>query len=138
LERFKDEPEPFYVIGVHKETKKLDAYLRHEVAHGLFFTDENYRNEVLGLLSQFDTKPIREELRSKAGYHEHVLDDEVHAYSLYTGRKLKTPIPRGLVKKLRRLYNRYLKINNARFPPPKNKIAIATSPIFFENLDFSL
>jgi hypothetical protein len=119
LERFKDEPEPFYVIGVHKSTKKLKASLQHEVAHGLFFTDEHYRNEVLRLLTQFDTEPIREELRSKAGYHEQVLDDEVHAYSINTGRKLKTPIPQELVTKLRTLYEEHLRLNDARFPPLK-------------------
>ena len=56
------------------------------------------------LLSQFDLEPIREELRSKAGYHEQVLDDEVHAYSIDTGKKLKTPISKRLVTKLKRLF----------------------------------
>ncbi len=119
LERFKNKPGPFYVIGVHKATKNLNAYLQHEVAHGLFFTDKNYRNKILKLLSQFDLEPIREELRSKAGYHEQVLDDEVHAYSIDTGKKLKTPISKRLVTKLKRLYNKHLEINNARFPTPK-------------------
>lgn len=119
LEKFKNEPEPFYVIGVHKATKNLDAYLQHEVAHGLFFTDENYKNKVLKVISKFDTESIRKELRSKAGYHEQVLDDEVHAYSICTGGKLKTPIPKGLVTELRILYDKYLEINNARFPTLK-------------------
>ncbi len=121
LERFKDELEPFYVIGVHKETKNLNSYLRHEIAHGLFFTDEDYRNEVLKLLSQFDTEHIKEELSSKAGYHEQVLDDEVHAHSIATGRKLKIPIPQELVTRLRRLNDKYLEINNARFPSQNKK-----------------
>lgn len=116
LEKFKDEPEPFYIVGVHKTTKNLDFYLRHEVAHGLFYTDEIYRTEVLKLLSQFDVEKIKEELRSKAGYHEQVLDDEVHAYIIYTRKKLKTPIPNVLVTKLRKLYKEHLKINNAHFP----------------------
>lgn len=119
LQRFKDEPEPFYVIGVYRATKNLGAILRHETAHGLFFTDETYRNEVLKILSQFDTESIRDELRSKAGYHEQVLDDEVHAYSIDTGRKIKTPIPKGLVTKLRTLYEEHLSLNDACFPPLK-------------------
>ena len=124
LERFKDEPEPFYVIGVHRATKKFYALLGHEVAHGLFYTDETYRNEVLKLLSKFDTELIREELRSK-GYHEQVLDDEVHAYIIDTDRKIKAPIPKELVTKLRTLYEEHLRLNDARFPHLP-KITIAT------------
>lgn len=79
LKIFKDLQEPFYVIGIHRETKKLNSFLKHEVAHGLFYTDAEYKRKVLEVLSIFDIEPIKEELRSKAGYHEQVLDDECHA-----------------------------------------------------------
>jgi len=115
LEIFKDEPEPFYVIGIHRETKKLNLFLKHEIAHGLFYTDKDYRGEVLAILSQFDVKPIKIELRSKAGYHEQVLEDEVHAYIIASGKRLKTSIQKKLSLKLRKIYKGYTtnKINKA-------------------------
>ena len=115
LIKFKNEPEPFYIIGVHRGVKNLRAYLIHEVAHGLFYTDKVYRAEVLNYLSQYPIDKIKEEFRSKAGYHEEVLDDEVHAHTIDTDRKMKTPIPRGLVIKLRRLYHKHLETNKAIF-----------------------
>jgi len=82
LELFKNEREPYYIIGVHKANKNLNGLLKHEVAHGLFYTDKNYRCEILEVLKNFDVERIKEELRSTAGYHEQVLVDEVHAYSI--------------------------------------------------------
>lgn len=108
LELFKDHSHVFYVIGVHKESNNPDALLEHEIAHGLFTTNEEYRKEVLEALSQFDIEPIKEELRNKGGYHEDVLVDEVHAYSL--GTKLKTPIPLELSQSIRSIFDRYFKV----------------------------
>lgn len=109
LEIFKNEVEPFYIIGIHKESKSTANIFKHEVAHGMFYANKNYRNEVLNTLAGFDLEPIKEELRLKSGYHEEVLEDEVHAYSIDTRKKLKTPIPTDLSKRLRILHKRYLK-----------------------------
>ena len=104
LELFKNEQEPYYLIGVHRATKNLNKILKHEIAHGLFYTDEKYRCEVLEVLKSFDVERIKEELRSTGGYHEQVLGDEVHAYSISSGKKLKTPIPSKLSNSLRKIY----------------------------------
>ena len=106
---FKKEKEPFYIIGVHKQSKLSDQLLKHEIAHGLFTTNQNYRKEVLFILSKYDTKLIKQELRSKGGYHEDVLDDEVHAYSLATNSKLKTQVPVKLSKELSSIFKKYYK-----------------------------
>jgi hypothetical protein len=111
LEIFKDEPEPFYIIGIHKEIKNLSAFIKHEIAHGLFYTDKTYKSEVLAVLSRFDIEPLKAELRSKAGYHERVLEDECHAYSIDSIKKLKTPVPKELSNKLKQIYRKYLKKN---------------------------
>jgi len=118
LDIFKDEQEPFYIIGVHQATKKLSSFLKHEIAHGLFYTDANYRGEVQSLLSQSDIESIKRELRSKAGYHEQVLEDECQAYSIASGRKLKTPIPIGLQRGLRGVFRKYLKLKEVHIPSP--------------------
>ena len=109
LEIFKDELGVFYIIGVHKETKKIAQLLKHETAHGLFYTNNDYRNEVEQVLAKYDTEPIKDELRSKAGYHEEVLEDEVHAYSIDSASGLNTPIPEKLSTELREIYEKYLK-----------------------------
>ena len=113
LKLFNGKPEPFYVIGVHRASKNLGLSLKHELAHGLFYTDGDYQNEALAVLSQFDTEQIKSEIKSK-GYHEHVLDDECHAYGIACGSKLKTPIPKELSRSLREIYNKYLKIKGVQ------------------------
>ncbi|MDO8524687.1 MAG: ABC transporter ATP-binding protein [bacterium] len=108
LDIFKDEGGAFYIIGVHKKSKIKDQLLKHEIAHGLFYTKDSYRLEVQQTLSQFDDiKNIKEELSLKAGYHEEVLEDEVHAYSIDFESNLKTPIPEKLSEELRKLYEKY-------------------------------
>jgi len=111
LEIFKKEVGIFYIIGIYQGTKKANQLLNHEIAHGLFYTDDNYRADVLQLLSQFDIDTIKEELRSKAGYHEEVLDDEVQAYSIDSVSNLKTPIPEKLSMELKKVYEKYLRKN---------------------------
>ncbi|MDD5433483.1 MAG: ABC transporter ATP-binding protein [Candidatus Pacebacteria bacterium] len=105
LDIFKGEAGKFYIIGIHK---KADHFLQHEISHGLFYTNDNYRLEVQQILSEFDIEAIKEELRQKAGYHEEVLEDEVHAYSIDPESNLKTPIPQKLSAELRKLYEKYL------------------------------
>jgi len=116
---FKNEPEPFYIIGVHKQTKNLRSVLDHEIAHGLFYIDRNYRREVIKLLAKFDIKPIKEEIRSGGGYHEETLDDEIQAIIIDEDEKYDELIPSALAKSLKRLYKKYSKINDIQFPTIK-------------------
>jgi hypothetical protein len=109
LNLFKDEVGAYYIIGIHKKIKKINNFLKHETAHGLFYTNDNYKNEVTRTLSKFNINPIKEELKSRAGYNEAVLQDEVHAYSLDSASGLTTPIPKKLSAKLNKIYAKYLK-----------------------------
>ena len=56
-------------------------------------------------------KEIKKELRSKSGYHEDVLDDEVHAYSLDTVYKLKAKIPITMQTELLKNFKKALERN---------------------------
>lgn len=114
LRIFKDEIEPFYIIGIHKALEHVDQLLTHEIAHGLFSVNKQYREDVLRVLSQFDLEALKKELRSKAGYHEEVLNDEIHAYSIDAQSNLETPIPKVLSLELRKLYESYLNLTNAK------------------------
>ncbi|MFA6422356.1 MAG: ABC transporter ATP-binding protein [Candidatus Buchananbacteria bacterium] len=107
LKIFEDTANPFYIIGIHEETK-IGHLLKHEIAHGLFYTNKKYRDEVLQILKKYNTEKIKEELRSKAGYHEEVLEDEIHAYAIDSIKSLKTPIPKKLSIELRKIFNQLL------------------------------
>lgn len=68
----------FYVIGTYGEQGDL-THLRHEIAHGLYYTNQGYRRRVDAVLEGLDVTPIEAMLRQH-GYHESVLRDECHAY----------------------------------------------------------
>ena len=108
LELFKKEKGKFYVIGVHKDIKDISKLLNHEVAHGLFYTDEEYHKKILDIISKFDVEDIKNELRAKGGYSEDVLTDEVHAYSLDSVQSLKAEIPMELHKQLQNNFQKTL------------------------------
>lgn len=82
LEMFKEDAGDFYIIGVQKG--KSDT-LKHEIMHGLYYTNEDYRGEVIKSIN-FDRifklqhyKKL-ENLLEEYGYHDSVFLDEMHAY----------------------------------------------------------
>jgi hypothetical protein len=88
LRLFRREPPPYYVIGVADE-----ADLKHELAHALYFTQPEYRDDVRRAMRPYDTTPLHKRLA--AGYHRSVWIDEVHAYLATPGSWLG-PVPRRL------------------------------------------
>lgn len=107
LDMFKDEENPFYIIGVHKESKSFEKLLRHETAHGLYFTNPEYRKEALGIIAKYDTSEVRKDLLASGGYGENVIDDEVHAYSISGGKSLGANIPENLCLEMNELFEKY-------------------------------
>jgi len=107
---------PFYIIGVHKSMSNVKSLLAHELSHGLFYTDTHYHNNVMNILSEYDTAAIKTELGLKWGYHEKVLDDEVHAYSLGAANKLTTPTPEEMAIRLQENYQEWLTRNKVNIP----------------------
>lgn len=75
-----------YIIGVNKKEPK-NTYM-HEVAHGLFYLNRNYKKEVLALLKNKDLNDIKKVLL-KMGYHRSVLSDEIQAYMCFSLKDLK-------------------------------------------------
>lgn len=101
--------EPFYVIGVHKgNLDNIRKTLEHEVAHGLFYTREDYRDEVLSLIREYDLDELKSFLRGLGGYCDEVIEDECHAYHINGSRKTKELLNLELQRKLVSLFNRYL------------------------------
>lgn len=70
----------FYLLGYRKDDARV---VKHEIAHGLFYTNRKYRKEVLNALTGvYENNPrFVQELRDH-GYGEHVLVDEFHAWTL--------------------------------------------------------
>lgn len=81
-------PKRFYVIGTHSNNVRV---LTHEIAHGLFYTNDDYKKEVLLVLEKInaDTRDqINGYLASSGGYNQDVWEDETHAYLIYGAEKL--------------------------------------------------
>ena len=78
LELLPDRLEPHYVIGTYDGGQ--NDVLEHEICHGLYYIDEEYRDEVNRLLVRCKNLKDIEKYVLDTGYHESVLMDEVHAY----------------------------------------------------------
>ena len=68
-----------YFIANFKEEDDSRGALMHEIAHGLFHTNKNYKNEVLSIISEVDVSGIIYYLKSKE-YHPSVFEDEIQAF----------------------------------------------------------
>lgn len=78
LKMFEEDVGDFYIIGVKKgKSRTLD----HEIMHGLYYTDPDYRYDVDKILESSNTSlgPLGSALL-KWGYHESVIQDEIHAH----------------------------------------------------------
>lgn len=73
--------EKFYVLGTYGQSN-LNT-LKHEVAHGLFYTNQDYHDKAMNIIDKMDSN-VREKivnfLSNSGGYHPDVCDDETHAY----------------------------------------------------------
>lgn len=78
-----DKLRKFYLIGTYGDGKGV---IEHEIAHGLFYTNQGYRKEMKALVSKLPNK-VREKIfkaLGSMGYSSTVFVDECQAY-LSTG-----------------------------------------------------
>jgi len=109
LNLFEGSEHPFYIIGLFKdqEDKKVLHTLKHEIAHGLFYTEPEYRDKTLKILSKYNLDALKGWLRALGGYNESVIEDECHAFAITGSSKLTVEVPDGLSKELNALYELY-------------------------------
>ena len=88
LNTFKDFKGRFYIIGSYGKLNTKNNALKHETAHGLFYTNSKYKAEVREVLERVNLDQIDEYLKKK-GYHKAVFEDEDHAYILCEIDQLK-------------------------------------------------
>jgi hypothetical protein len=81
-----DIKDKFYLLGYAENDARV---IKHEIAHGLFYTNRKYRKEVLAALSVHETsQDLVGELKNH-GYCDEVLVDEYHAWTLTDSQWLK-------------------------------------------------
>lgn len=81
----------YYLIGAKKGSERT---IKHEVAHGMFYLDKNYRKEMTTLVKNLDSKfrtTVFEDL-AKIGYTKQVFIDEAQAFLSTGWRDFFTPL----------------------------------------------
>lgn len=81
----------FYIIATFKNSGI--PLLKHEAAHGLFYTNSKYKKEVTKILNRIDKK-VKKQItnylsRYGGGYHPKVWADEIHAHIIENLNYLK-------------------------------------------------
>jgi hypothetical protein len=71
-----------YIIGTQVNEGRT---FNHEVCHGLFYTNLEYREKALNFVRGIDNEVFNVFKKNLLdnGYAEHVIEDEVHAYLMY-------------------------------------------------------
>lgn len=99
--------EDFYLIGAH--TNDLDV-IDHELAHGMYYTDDKYHEDMNDLLFKLPVESRRNlyTILEKIGYDTYVLYDEAQAF-LATGLvdKLDTEEFQKLTPAFEELFKQY-------------------------------
>ena len=104
----------FYIIAIHKKTRFKKSILKHEIAHALYYTNQNYKKEIQKQLNKYKLTKLQNKLMKMGGYHKKVIEDETHAYSLDYSLGFKLKIPIFLHFKLKKIYTKYLKLENIK------------------------
>jgi len=83
LDLFKDQDGKFYIIGTCGKDDTDQQTLKHEIAHGMFYVNAEYKEKVLNTLKGL-TKDSASKIRQYliGDYHENSIIDETHAYVL--------------------------------------------------------
>jgi hypothetical protein len=108
-----DMNEPFYIIGGKKGDMNV---IDHEIAHALYYMNENYKNNMLDITIKFyqlDRKNYVKMVKKlkKMGYGDNVIKDEVQAYmSTSTKKELveKFELDFDTIKPIRNLFRKVL------------------------------
>ncbi len=106
LNLFKNHKHKFYIIAVFGKNPR--ALLRHEIAHGLFFSDVSYRRKVLRIMKEYDLSKVKKELLNLGGYSKKVLLDEIQAYTVSLSNELRSKISEEMSRKIKELYYKYV------------------------------
>lgn len=108
-EKNNGEKHDWYLIGASSKDK---GTTNHEIAHGLYYTNKEYKKNVTGLIKNIKPKHY-EKLRKKLvkmGYvnDKKIIDDEIHAF-------MSTGLYNGLDTKELKIYEKGFKDNFKKY-----------------------
>jgi hypothetical protein len=109
LERLKYRNDTFYIVGANE-----NSILQHELAHALYFCDNNYRLKINRIFDKYkkNIKQILQYILNK-GYHKDVLYDELQAYIVDNDDKfIIDNSPKDLIQTIRKLHAYYTEKRN--------------------------
>lgn len=102
----------FYLIAAVDNPATTIA--NHELAHALYFTNSDYRNEINAVLARVDSKKLEKFIGKKMGdYHDAVLHDEAHAWLMNDHEDLRAmkfdliPYQQAIVQ-LNKIFQKYM------------------------------
>jgi len=100
---------PFYVVITASNS---EDEIKHEMAHALFYTNPQYKKNVLAVLKKYPVKKLEQFLLTKYGYSKYVVLDEAHAWIMqdldYLEKDGFDAKPyRSATSELRALYGKY-------------------------------
>jgi hypothetical protein len=72
---------PYYIIATCARSTSHENDLIHELSHGLYYVNDDYRKQVRALLRGRDFEPLRAYLKER-GYHKQHFTDEIQALLL--------------------------------------------------------
>jgi len=103
--------EKFYIIGTFG--KDGGSALKHETAHGLFYVNPSYKEEVQEALKGLSKKTVMDIKKIlSVDYHDNSLEDEIHAYTMEELECLDVEVTEKVEQvsaKLCEIYDRYWK-----------------------------
>lgn len=109
LDQIRNVDSPYYVIMTSEEA----LYARdHEIAHALYYTNEEYRARAQEIVSRY-RKDVFDAIvqLNKQGYADKVLEDELHVYcGIYYYqylRELKISVPHSMQIELKNLFDEF-------------------------------
>jgi hypothetical protein len=105
LKLFEKETHDFYIVSV--SGKAHHHVLKHEIAHGLFFTHPKYKKEVLSIMKKYNLHLVKKELLSMGGYNKKVLLDEIQAYSVSLYPEIKAEFPEKMRAQILKAFDKY-------------------------------
>lgn len=90
LSIFKDTKSPFYIIATFGDEQN-EMVVAHEIAHGMWYLNKNYRSKAKKIVRSLKPKTIKtvRAFLSNKGYGRNVLEDESHAYLVTNARIIR-------------------------------------------------
>lgn len=109
IKSFTNIPGKFYIIGADSAKGISLGVLRHEFAHGLFYTNEEYRQRVNKCIHNSKAQSMFYKILGNMDYDHSVWNDEMNAYLLTELTELGLQLffslkARALSKELRKIF----------------------------------